>query len=76
HIGTPASLPVLTNPVAQPLKSDYPLLINETKKRRFPFSVRCSGDANILVEYGEMELDLLLRFQVHALMEAIQKRED
>ncbi|MBO0518465.1 carboxyltransferase domain-containing protein, partial [Streptomyces beijiangensis] len=54
----------------------YPLLINETENRRFPFSVRCSGDANILVEYGEMELDLLLRFQVHALMEAIQKRED
>lgn len=76
HIGTSASLPMFTNPVAQPLKSDYPLLINETENRRFPFSVRCSGDANILVEYGEMELDLLLRFQVHALMEAIQKRKD
>jgi urea carboxylase len=75
-IGTSTSQSLLAPPVSQSLKSDYPLLINETKGRRYPFTIRCSGDANILVEYGEMELDLLLRFQVHALMEAIEKRKD
>ncbi|WP_219837426.1 urea carboxylase [Paenibacillus sp. R14(2021)] len=50
----------------------YPILHQETENRRFPITIRCSGDENILVEYGEMELDLLLRFQVHALMEAIE----
>jgi urea carboxylase len=29
---------------------------------------RISGDDNILIEYGELELDLSLRFRVHALM--------
>ncbi|MBM7563260.1 urea carboxylase [Paenibacillus sacheonensis] len=53
------------------IKPAYPLLHQETDNRRFPITIRCSGDENILVEYGEMELDLLLRFQVHALMEAI-----
>ncbi|NBD23382.1 urea carboxylase [Paenibacillus glycinis] len=51
----------------------YPMLHRETENRRFPITIRCSGDENILVEYGEMELDLLLRFQVHALMEAIER---
>ncbi|WP_405811365.1 5-oxoprolinase/urea amidolyase family protein [Streptomyces sp. NBC_00210] len=32
---------------------------------------RRSGDDNILVEYGEMELDLALRMRVHALAEAL-----
>ncbi|REE81171.1 urea carboxylase [Paenibacillus taihuensis] len=64
----PAALP---QPVRE-LESAYPLLVQETESRRFPITVRCSGDENILVEYGEMELDLLLRFQVHALMQAIE----
>ncbi len=33
---------------------------------------RRSGDKYLLVEYGDMVLDLNLRFRVHALMEAIQ----
>lgn len=66
---TPAALP---QPMRE-LESAYPLLVQETKNRRFPITVRCSGDENILVEYGEMELDLLLRFQVHALMQAIEE---
>jgi urea carboxylase len=51
---------------------EYPVLVRETENRRFPITIRCSGDQNLLVEYGEMELDLLLRFQVHALMQAIE----
>ncbi|MCD9026518.1 urea carboxylase [Cohnella silvisoli] len=54
----------------------YPVLIHETDNRRFPITIRCSGDQNLLVEYGSMELDLLLRFQVHALMLAIQSNTD
>ncbi|MBP3963278.1 urea carboxylase [Paenibacillus lignilyticus] len=55
------------------LSPEYPLLKQESANRRFPITIRCSGDENILVEYGEMELDLLLRFQVHALMQAIRE---
>jgi urea carboxylase len=54
----------------------YPVLFRESDNRRFPITIRCSGDQNLLVEYGNMELDLLLRFQVHALMQAIQASED
>lgn len=54
---------------------DYPVLVERTDGR-FPMMIRADGDENILIEYGEMELDLLLRFQVHALMQAIQSRSD
>ncbi len=57
---------------SSPLSAEYPLLVRETEGRRFPINIRCSGDENLLVEYGELELDLLLRFQAHALMEAIR----
>ncbi|MBB6673314.1 urea carboxylase [Cohnella nanjingensis] len=54
----------------------YPLLVQEEAGRRFPITIRCSGDENLLVEYGALELDLLLRFQVHALMEALKVSRD
>jgi urea carboxylase len=37
--------------------------------------VRRSGDRYLLVEYGPHELDLALRFRVHALMEALREAE-
>lgn len=58
---------------ASALTPDYPLLVNEVEGRRFPIKIRCSGDENLLVEYGDLELDLLLRFQAHALMQAIEQ---
>lgn len=58
------------------MTSDYPVLAYEDRDRRFPITIRCSGDQNLLVEYGPMELNLLLRFQVHALMEAIRASGD
>ncbi|MGM9949436.1 MAG: urea carboxylase [Lysinibacillus sp.] len=58
-----------------PFSPDYPILFERTDGR-FPMMIRADGDENILIEYGEMELDLLLRFQVHALMQAVQSRED
>lgn len=36
---------------------------------------RQSGDCNLLVEYGEMELDIDLRFRVHVLMQALEKAD-
>lgn len=55
------------------ISPNYPLLISEGRERRFPIVIRCAGDENLLIEYGEMELDLTLRFQVHALMQAIKE---
>lgn len=54
---------------------NYPVLHHEEGNRQFAVTIRASGDSNLLVEYGEMELDLLLRFQVHALMQAITEHE-
>ena len=65
-------LPLVNNEI----KAADPILIHEVANRRFPITIRCSGDANILVEYGVMELDLLLRFQSHALMQAIEASKD
>ncbi|CAM4322589.1 urea carboxylase [Paenibacillus endophyticus] len=72
--GVRESLPASELPVeASELTPDYPLLVHKTEGCRFPITIRCSGDENLLVEYGELELDLLLRFQAHALMQAIEQ---
>ncbi|WP_274649302.1 biotin carboxylase N-terminal domain-containing protein [Paenibacillus humicola] len=57
------------------ISPEYPVLAREGEEtgRRFPVTIRCAGDENLLVEYGPMELDLTLRFQVHALMQAIER---
>ncbi|PLS05444.1 urea carboxylase [Neobacillus cucumis] len=54
---------------------DYPVLKRNTKGN-FPMTIRAAGDANVLIEYGDLELDLLLRFQVHALMESIKLEKE
>jgi urea carboxylase len=63
-------------PINHEIKANDPILIQEEANRRFAITIRSSGDANVLVEYGLMELDLLLRFQVHALMQAIEASGD
>ncbi|WP_410513489.1 urea carboxylase [Paenibacillus sp. BR2-3] len=69
----PGILAVYTLPSKEKaVTPDYPLLVSEGGERRFRIVIRCAGDENLLVEYGEMELDLTLRFQVHALMQAIK----
>ncbi|WP_406055220.1 5-oxoprolinase/urea amidolyase family protein [Streptomyces sp. NBC_01077] len=40
--------------------------------RRGDVTYRRSGDDNLLVEFGPMQLDLALRMRVHALMEAVE----
>jgi urea carboxylase len=42
---------------------------------RFAVCYRQSGDANLLIEYGPIVLDLNLRFRVHALMERVRAAE-
>ncbi|WP_412176627.1 urea carboxylase [Bacillus sp. T3] len=54
---------------------NYPVLV-ERNDGRFPMTIRAAGDEHVLIEYGEMELDLLYRFQVHALMDGINARKD
>ncbi len=38
------------------------------------YKIRLQGEENILVEYGEMELNIELRFRVHILMQEIEKK--
>ncbi|MDD6085321.1 MAG: urea carboxylase [Oscillospiraceae bacterium] len=38
------------------------------------YKIRLQGEENILVEYGEMELNIELRFRVHILMKEIEKK--
>ncbi|RBW67866.1 urea carboxylase [Bacillus taeanensis] len=66
---------VLSEPTEE-ITPAYPVFVAEKENRQLPITIRFSGDENLLVEYGEMELDLLLRFQAHVLMDAIQKSED
>ncbi|WP_053959486.1 urea carboxylase [Sulfobacillus thermosulfidooxidans] len=55
---------------------NYPLLDHRPMSSPFAVTIRADGDQYLLVEYGPMELDLRLRFQVHALMTALQNMND
>ena len=51
-----------------------PILYSDLAHDDLPSIVfRQSGDCNLLVEYGEMQLDIDLRFRVHVLMEALKE---
>lgn len=39
------------------------------------FDIRLQGEENVLVEFGEMELSIELRFRVHVLMQQMQKQD-
>ncbi|MDR2192804.1 MAG: urea carboxylase [Endomicrobium sp.] len=51
------------------LPQNYPVLFRENGARLF--TVRCAGDRYLLIEYGEMVLDISLRFKVHSLMSVL-----
>ena len=57
------------------LPSDYPVLYHDKEKHPVAVRILCAGDENLLVEYGEMELDLRLRFRAHVLLEEIKNRK-
>ncbi|MFT5659947.1 MAG: urea carboxylase [Sulfurimonas sp.] len=51
-----------------------PILYTDEGEEDLPsIVIRQSGDSNILIEYGEMQLDIELRFRVHVLMEALKE---
>ncbi|WP_328876112.1 urea carboxylase [Streptomyces sp. NBC_00287] len=69
------------NPVAAP-RADRDVIVDggilarlEETEARPSVTYRRSGDDNLLVEYGPMQLDLSLRMRVHALAEALAARE-
>ncbi len=53
-----------------------PILHQLPNQSPFSLTIRMDGDQYLLVEYGPMELDLRLRFHVHALMTALQNVPD
>lgn len=57
------------------LLPEYPVLYSDEKNLPLPIKIRCAGDEYLLVEYGEMELDLRLRLRVHSLMQVIQEEQ-
>jgi urea carboxylase len=72
---------------ARPRRATFPLPLKSTDTasailRQTPadgerpaLTIRQDGDANLLVEYGPMVLDLELRFRVHALQQALARRQ-
>ncbi|WP_345973652.1 urea carboxylase [Sulfurimonas diazotrophicus] len=61
-------------PFLDPKPIGSPILFADEAKGDLPAMViRQSGDANLLVEYGEMQLDIELRFRAHVLMEAMKE---
>jgi urea carboxylase len=57
-------------PAPRPAKPESPVL-GALREGNDAVLVRQSGDNNLLVEFGPLELDLSLRFQAHALMERL-----
>ena len=58
-------------PFAEDLQPSHAVLAEGTEDG-ISYKLRLSGEENILMEFGEMELNLDLRFRAHALMEALK----
>lgn len=64
-------LPVLNE--TEVLDCTYPILKLIEKDSEDSLCIRSAGDEYILVEYGEMQIEMKLRIRVHALMELVKK---
>ena len=60
-------------PINLNIDADYAVLENEVVQGT-EIKIRLSGEENILVEYGEMELSIESRFRVHVLMQELEKK--
>ncbi|MEV6650581.1 urea carboxylase [Streptomyces sp. NPDC051219] len=70
-----AALSLRRAPAAEPV-ADRPAIVDGGILGRGPdVTYRRSGDDNILVEYGPMQLDLALRMRIHALAEALAAQD-
>ncbi|MES1172565.1 MAG: 5-oxoprolinase/urea amidolyase family protein, partial [Bacteroidota bacterium] len=75
--GAPAASPDDTpvpDILVPPRAADAVLMHAPESAQRPAVTIRQDGDANVLVEYGPMVLDLALRFRVHALMDWLRAR--
>ncbi|MFJ5101311.1 urea carboxylase [Streptomyces sp. NPDC088554] len=73
---TPGAAAALRRAPASEPVADRPFVADGGVLGRGPdVTYRRSGDDNVLVEYGEMRLDLALRMRVHALAEAVAAEE-
>lgn len=61
-------------PEQKDLDYHYAILAEETAAGT-KIVARLDGEDNILVEYGEMELDIAIRFRVHVLMQELKKKD-
>lgn len=61
-------------PEAEDIDADYAVLA-EGRHDDTDYKIRLQGEENILVEYGEMELNIELRFRVHILMNELEKSD-
>jgi urea carboxylase len=66
----------LTNGDNAMVLPNAPVLLRHTAPGGVEVVVRRSGDCNVLIEFGELTLDLTLRFHVHALMAKLEKLRD
>ncbi len=62
----------LASPLVSPLVSPVVLDLGDADRR---LVARLSGDTHLLLEIGAPELDLVLRFRAHALMQALEARQ-
>jgi urea carboxylase len=73
HLRVPRAIPVMRKASS----GDSPILHRIPQSaRQVQVVYRQSGDKNLLIEYGQPELDLNLRFRAHALMEWVQGNLD
>lgn len=58
----------------EPVKLDASYaVVTEGVHDNTKYKIRLQGEENVLIEYGEMELNIELRFRVHILMKEIEK---
>lgn len=58
------------------LDCSYPILKKVSKDGETSLCIRAAGDEYVLVEYGEMKIEMKLRIRVHALMELVKQNKD
>ncbi|MGM0238114.1 urea carboxylase [Enterococcus sp. AZ103] len=54
-------------------KPEYPIFYQKKNLAGIEMTIRLSGDQYLLLEYGEMELDFILRVRIHALYRELKK---
>jgi urea carboxylase len=62
----------VAGPAVQRFDDAQSAIVGSSVRGPVPVIYRRQGDDNLLVEYGEMTLDIALRLRVHLLMQAIQ----